>query len=169
MSQPTPDYSTGIVILLIDDDPDCRQLVRDALELGGICNPVYETSSGLQGLEFLQRAGTDPACPRPGLIYLDVEMPGLNGLETLRQIRAQTHLVDIPIVMLTGVTDDDYKRQALEHGANSFTNKPVDARQFVQTVMETTLYWTRIHQRPSPTITTHVPPAHNLAPKKHPA
>ncbi|MEI8197579.1 MAG: response regulator [Phycisphaerae bacterium] len=135
--------------MLIDDDPDCRQMVRDALEIGQICNPVYEVDSGTAALEFLDRAQADPEMVRPGLIYLDLEMPGLDGLETLRLLRAQPGLADVSIVMLTGVTDDSAKRRALQLGANSFANKPIDAKQFAETVLAATHYWTRIHQRPA--------------------
>ena len=138
-----------VVILLVDDDQDCRQLIRDAIEQGRLDNPVYEVSSGEEALQFLRRQGKYANAPRPGLIYLDIEMPGLNGQDTLKAIRANPCFSDIAIVMMTGVTDDEQKRLAMATGANSYTNKPTDAATFIQTVAESTNYWLRIHQFPS--------------------
>jgi CheY-like chemotaxis protein len=137
-----------VTILLVDDDADCRQLIRDAIEQGKLDNPVYEVASGQEALEFLQRQGRHLDAPRPGLVYLDIEMPGMNGQETLKAIRQDPRFSDIAVVMMTGVTDDHQKRIAMANGANSYTNKPTDAQTFMQTVVQSTNYWLRIHQFP---------------------
>jgi CheY-like chemotaxis protein len=138
-----------VTILLVDDDEDCRQLIRDAIEHGMLDNPVYEVDSGEEALAFLKREGKYAAAPRPGLVYLDIEMPGIGGQATLQAIRKDPRFADIAIVMMTGVTDDAQKHQAMASGANSYTNKPTDAVTFIQTVMHSTNYWLRIHQFPS--------------------
>ena len=139
-----------VTILLVDDDEDCRQLIRDAIEQGKLDNPVYEVSSGEQALQFLRREGAFANAPRPGLVYLDIEMPGLDGQATLKAIRSDPRFSDIAVVMMTGVTDDQQKRLAMSNGANSYTNKPTDALTFIHTVVQSTNYWLRIHQFPSP-------------------
>jgi CheY-like chemotaxis protein len=138
-----------VTILLVDDDQDCRQLIRDAIEHGMLDNPVHEVCSGEEALAFLRREGIHRDAPRPGLIYLDIEMPGMGGQETLKAIRKDPRFADIAVVMMTGVTDDEQKRMAMANGANSYTNKPTDALTFIQTVMHSTNYWLRIHQFPS--------------------
>jgi CheY-like chemotaxis protein len=137
-----------VTILLVDDDPDCRQLIKDAMEAGKFDNTVYEVSSGEEALEFLQRKGRYADAPRPGLIYMDIEMPGMGGQETLKAVRTDPRFGDIAIVMMTGVTDDQQKSTALKNGANSYTNKPTDAVTFIHTVLQSTNYWLRIHQFP---------------------
>jgi CheY-like chemotaxis protein len=138
-----------VTILLVDDDEDCRQLIRDAIEHGMLDNPVHEVCSGEEAMAFLKREGVYRDAPRPGLIYLDIEMPGMGGQETLKAIRKDPRFADIAVVMMTGVTDDAQKRMAMSNGANSYTNKPTDALTFIQTVMHSTNYWLRIHQFPS--------------------
>jgi CheY-like chemotaxis protein len=138
-----------VTILLVDDDEDCRQLIRDAIGQGKLDNPVYEVSSGEEALAFLRREGAYADAPRPGLVYLDIEMPGLNGQETLKAIRSDGRFADIAVVMMTGVTEDAQKRLAMANGANSYTNKPTDALTFMQTVVQSTSYWLRIHQYPA--------------------
>ena len=135
-------------VLLVDDDADCRMLVRDALEASDPQTEVYEAASAEAGLRFLRRQGEHAAAPRPALIYLDVEMPGIDGIDLLRLIRADPALADIPVVMMTGVSDDDRLRAAAAAGANSYTIKPADAQQFLRTVADSTHYWLRVHQYP---------------------
>jgi chemotaxis family two-component system response regulator Rcp1 len=139
-----------VTILLVDDDEDCRQLIRDAIDQGKLDNPVFEVSSGEEALAFLKREGRYIDAPRPGLVYLDIEMPGMGGQETLKAIRQDPRFADVAVVMMTGVTEDTQKRLAMSNGANSYTNKPTDAMTFMQTVVQSTSYWLRIHQFPSP-------------------
>jgi CheY-like chemotaxis protein len=143
-----------ITILLVDDDADCRMLIRDAIAECKVSNEVFEVSSGEEALEFLAQRGQYANAPRPGLIYLDIEMPGINGLETLRRIKAQHVLQDIPVVMMTGVCGEAEMKRAAEYGANSYTLKPANAEQFLRTVLASTSYWLTIHQYPE----HHIPP-----------
>src|ERR1700734_971890 len=109
MRDPIPFSAQPVTILLVDNDEDCRQLIRDAINQGKLDNPVYEVSSGEEALAFLRREGSYADAPRPGLIYLDIEMPGMGGQETLRAIRSDSSFADIAVVMMTGVTDNDQK------------------------------------------------------------
>jgi CheY-like chemotaxis protein len=148
------DVNEPITILLVDDDPDCRMLVRDAISESKVSNHVVEASNGLEALEILHQRGQWASIPRPGLIYLDIEMPGMDGQETLKAIRSEPELRDIPVVMMTGVADEEQMRLAAANGANSYTIKPANAEQFLRTVLASTNYWLTIHQYP----THHLPP-----------
>lgn len=148
MTAETIEKLRPITILLVDDDQDCRMLVRDAIEQGRLNNQVYEVSDGSQALEFLHRRGTFADAPRPELIYMDIEMPELDGQETLRQIKADPELRDIPVVMMSGLDDDDQQRRAAVNGANSYTVKPNDPIRFLQTVLAMTNYWLCVHRHP---------------------
>jgi CheY-like chemotaxis protein len=137
-----------IVILLVDDDADCRLLIRDAIADCKVSNDVHEVCTGEEALEFLLQQGKYANAPRPGLVYLDIEMPGIDGLETLRRLRRIPALHDVPVVMMTGVCGEDQMRRAAEYGANSYTLKPANAEQFLRTVLASTNYWLSIHQQP---------------------
>jgi CheY-like chemotaxis protein len=80
-------------ILVVDDDPDIRQLVAELLRLSG-----FESQTASSGVEALQRLADDPL---PSLVLLDVQMPVMDGWDTLRSIRAQPHLRDLPVVLCT--------------------------------------------------------------------
>ena len=138
----------AITILIVDDDPDCRMLIRDAISESKVCNRVFEVADGIEALDFLHQRGKWSNAPRPGLVYLDIEMPGMNGQEVLQAIKAIPDLRDIPVVMITGVADEIQMRKAAEAGANSYTLKPASADQFLKTVLTSTNYWLTIHQYP---------------------
>jgi CheY-like chemotaxis protein len=137
-----------ITILLVDDDVDCRMLVRDAISESKVSNRVFEASNGTEALEFLHRQGKWANAPRPGLIYLDIEMPSMDGQAVLKAIKADPELRDIPVVMMTGVSDEQQMKMAAEAGANSYTIKPANAQEFLRTVVSSTNYWLTIHQYP---------------------
>src|SRR5580692_5279273 len=90
----------AITILLVDDDADCRTLVHDAINQSKVSNQVFEVSNGAEALDFLRQQGKWARAPRPGLIYLDIEMPGMSGQDVLKTIKADPNLRDIPVVMM---------------------------------------------------------------------
>ncbi len=137
-----------VTILLVDDDPDCRMLLRDAISECKVSNRVYEVCNGREALDFLYRRGSYGDAPRPGLIYLDIEMPGLDGQAVLKHIKDDPTLRDIPVVMMTGVADDCQMAMAAANGANSYTIKPASAEAFLKTVLTSTHYWLTIHAAP---------------------
>jgi CheY-like chemotaxis protein len=142
------EFNELISILLIDDDEDCRLLVRDAILSANVKNDIFEVSSGEEALAFLRKEGQFQESPRPGLIYLDIDMPGINGLEVLKELKGDPVTKDIPIVMMTALDDDREKVQAAKFGANSYCVKPTDPFAFIETVIKATDYWLSIHKSP---------------------
>ena len=138
-----------ITILIVDDDEDCRTLIRDAVSECKVSNQIHEVCNGQKALDFLYRRGSYADAPRPGLIYLDIEMPGLDGQAVLKEIKGNAGLRDIPVVMMTGVADEKQMAQAAKNGANSYTLKPANAEQFLRTVLASTTYWLTLHQYPT--------------------
>ena len=124
-------------------------LIRDAIAESKVSNRVIEAADGAEALDILHRRGAFADALRPGLIYLDIEMPGMDGQRTLQAIKASEQLRDIPVVMMTGVADEQQMVTAAANGANSYTIKPANAQQFLQTVLASTNYWLTIHQHPT--------------------
>lgn len=135
-------------ILLVDDDADCRMLIRDAIGERADTYVIYEACNGVEALDLLSRKGGPDQDELPGLIFMDVEMPILGGLDTLKRIKSDPRLKHIPIVMMTGVSDEEHMLKAAEYGANSYTLKPADADHFLTTVAASTAYWLSVHQYP---------------------
>lgn len=150
-----------IPVLLVDDDADCRLLMRDALSICEVPCIVYEVADGAEALEFLYRRGAYRDMPHPSLIYMDMQMPRLDGLSTLKQIRTDPSLATIPIVMMSAVDDEMLIRRAAELGASSYNVKSNDAETFLRTAVVSTQYWLTIHRHPQHCIV----PAHKNSQK----
>ena len=143
MHMQAPRASRPITVLLVDDDPDCRMLIRDVITAAASRAEVCEAADGRQALDFLRRLGAFARSPRPDLIYLDVEMPALSGREVLKAIRSDPALRDIPVVMLTGLDDEEEKQEALRNGAAGYVVKPAEPRRFLAVVTRSVNHWMR--------------------------
>lgn len=108
-------------ILVVDDDVINRDLLEDLLELFG--HHVESVKSGLEALVYLQAGDVHKM---PDLVLLDVMMPGMNGFDVARAIRRDPALNDLPIIMVTALTDREDRLRAVEAGANDFISKPID-------------------------------------------
>jgi CheY-like chemotaxis protein len=116
----------GPLVLVIDDDAQLRELYRVNLEMRGLT--VAEAANGEQGLDS---ARTN----RPALIVLDLAMPGTDGFGVLDALKTDASLSDIPVVVLTGTTDEQVEDDARKAGAVAFVAKPVDTDDFVRVVL----------------------------------
>jgi len=122
-------------VWVVDDDADCRMLTRAAIVTVADNISVREVEDGVEALELLDRLTGDPS-ERPDLIVLDVDMPGISGMEVLRAVKAAPVLADIPVVMFTASEDADLPRDAMRNGAAAFHSKPIAAEVFQRTVVQ---------------------------------
>lgn len=131
-------------ILLVEDNPDDEALTLRALKKNNISNDVHVARDGVEALDFLfcreAHADRDPT-HNPQLILLDLKLPRLDGLEVLREIRANPATKLLPVVVLTTSNEDRDIVGSYELGANSFIRKPVDFDQFIDAVRQLGLYW----------------------------
>jgi len=103
-------------ILIVDDEPFNVELLE------GYLSEDFDILKAYNGTEALLIAGTNP----PDLIILDIMMPGLNGYEVCRRIKADGKTISIPIVIVTALNEKETKIKAIEAGADDFLNKPID-------------------------------------------
>jgi two-component system, response regulator len=140
-----------MTILLADDDPDDRLLVRDALAAGGVLNHLHTVGDGEELMNYLHRRGAysvEGAAPRPGLILLDLSMPKKDGLRALEEIKTDPAFRHIPIVVMTTSNQEDDIGRSYDLGASSFVTKPVTFEALV-TVMKTIgQYWFEVVELP---------------------
>lgn len=141
-----------ISILMADDDPDDRELTREALEASRIRNPLHFVSDGEELMEYLRRTGRyqkADSAPRPGLILLDLNMPRMDGREALGLIKSDPELRAIPTVILTTSSADEDVYRSYSLGANSFITKPVTFDGLVGVVRALGAYWFEIVDLPT--------------------
>lgn len=129
------------LIVVADDNPGDRLLAIKALRKGGIDNPVLEVEDGRQLLDLLH--GDTPRGRRV-VVFLDINMPRMNGIEALAELKADPVLRRIPVVMLTTSEADIDLLRAYDLGANSYLSKPVSFAEFLPRMQQLGHYWTRL-------------------------
>lgn len=114
-------------VLLVEDDPGDAVMARESFAQAGKNSRFHVISDGHEALRFLRRQGEYARAPRPGLILLDLNLPGLHGLDVLAEIKADPDLKIIPVVILsTSGHPDDIKRSYELH-ASAYVVKPADS------------------------------------------
>jgi two-component system response regulator len=139
-------------ILLVEDNPSDVGLTRRALEKSHIANELVVAEDGQEALDYLL-GGAPLAGSKmtelPALILLDLKLPKVDGLQVLRQIRADDGTSHLPVVILTTSNEEMDITQSYNLGANSYIRKPVDFKQFVEAVQHLGLYWLVLNE-PAP-------------------
>ena len=131
------------ILIVEDSDDDYLATVR-AFHKANLLNPVQRCTNGDQAVDYLLQRGefSGPGkAPRPNIILLDLNLPGTDGREVLRIIKADAELQKIPVIVLTTSNAERDIEQCYEAGANSYVQKPVDLVGFVQSIARLTDYW----------------------------
>ena len=138
-------------ILLVEDNADDEALTLRALHKNKVANKIVVVRDGAEALDYLfcrgAYANRDPL-DLPEITLLDLKLPKVDGLEVLKQVRAnpQTHM--LPVVILTSSKEDGDIVQGYSLGANSYIRKPVDFARFADAVRELELYWLNLNEPP---------------------
>jgi two-component system response regulator len=140
-----------LTILLVEDNPDDEELTLRALHQNNIMNKVDVAHDGAEALDYLFCQGAhkarDPS-QIPAIVMLDLKLPKVDGLEVLRRIRADERTRLMPVVILTSSKEEQDLIKGYSLGANSYIRKPVDFKQFVNTVGQLGLYWLVLNEAP---------------------
>jgi two-component system, response regulator len=140
----------GLEVLLVEDDPDDLELTLHALNEARITNPIQVARDGEEALDYIFSRGAHSAREntRPRVILLDLKLPKVDGLQVLRQIKADQRTRGIPVVILTSSSEERDLIEGYRLGANSYIQKPVDFAQFQKTIRELGYYWLVVNQAP---------------------
>lgn len=114
------------LVLLVEDDPGDVMMIREAFEESKQCGELCAVGDGEQALNFLRRAGGFTTAPRPGLILLDLSLPGRDGLEILAEMKTDAGLLTIPVVVLTSSRSPKDIQRCYSLHANAYVTKPKD-------------------------------------------
>jgi CheY-like chemotaxis protein len=138
-------------ILLVEDNPSDVRLTRRALEQSHITNPLVVAEDGREALDYLLALGVHAGrdvTDLPRVVLLDLKLPKVDGLEVLRQIRANERTRRLPVVILTSSQEQQDIMAGYDLGANSYVRKPVDFAQFAEAVRTLGLYWLLLNEAP---------------------
>jgi CheY-like chemotaxis protein len=134
----------ALPILVIEDSDSFFFIISKAFRYAGVNNPIIRSETGDEALAYLFREGvySDPsASPRPGIILLDLRLPGTGGREILRAVKTSPALKTIPVVILTSSTKEADVTGCYQDGANSFISKPQSPQQTAEMIQRLASYW----------------------------
>ena len=143
------------IILLVEDNPSDVALTQRALAKSRIANELVVAEDGQEALDYLFGAGAHAGrevAELPALVLLDLKLPRVDGLQVLRQIRADERTSRLPVVILTTSREEQDVAQSYDLGANSYIRKPVDFTQFAQAVEHLGLYWLVLNESAPPKV-----------------
>ena len=143
-------------ILLVEDNPNDVELTLMALEKHRFANKVFVVHDGAEALDYLfctgayadRESGSDPK-----VVFLDLKLPKVDGLEVLRAMRKDERTKVLPVVMLTSSAEEQDIVESYELGVNSYIVKPIDFENFARSVAELGFYWLVLNKPPRATNT----------------
>jgi CheY-like chemotaxis protein len=144
------DKFENVDILLVEDSPADAELAMRALRKGKLANHITWVKDGAEALEFIFRTGAYAGRPdqNPKLIMLDLKLPKVDGIEVLKQVKADERTRVIPVVMVTSSAEGRDVIESYKLGVNSYLVKPVEFEQFSETVAKAGLYWMLMNRAP---------------------
>ncbi|MDD5171308.1 MAG: response regulator, partial [Syntrophales bacterium] len=135
---------------LVEDDPKDVELTLSALSEYNLTNEIVIARDGVEALDYLYRRGNFASCPdgNPVVILLDLKMPKLDGIQVLRQLKADEQTRLIPVVVLTSSREDRDLVECYKLGVNAYVVKPVRYMEFVKAVKQIGVFWALINEPP---------------------
>lgn len=137
-------------ILMVEDDAKDVELTLTALEEYNLANEVVVVRDGEEALDYLYcREGFKTRAEgNPAVMLLDLKLPKINGLEVLKQVKADDNLKLIPVVVLTSSKEEKDMVASYKLGVNAYVVKPVDFHEFVNAIKELGVFWAVINEPP---------------------
>jgi CheY-like chemotaxis protein len=117
----------GELILIVEDNEKNRKLVRDVLQVKGY--KTVETETAEEGIRLAQES-------HPSLILMDIQLPGMNGIEALRRLRADAGTRAIPVIAVTASAMTQNRQQILAEGFDGYQSKPISVKEFLEAVRQ---------------------------------
>ncbi|TET85658.1 MAG: response regulator [Anaerolineales bacterium] len=137
-----------VEILIVEDNPGDVRLMQEAMRDSKVLNKIHVVEDGVAAMAYLHRDGEYADVPCPDLIMLDLNLPMKDGREVLVEIKEDTELRRIPVVILTTSGAEDDILRTYNHHANCYITKPIDLQQFINVVRAIENFWLTIVKLP---------------------
>jgi two-component system response regulator len=136
---------TSPSLVLVEDNPDDLELMMRAFRADDVRCDIRVARDGAEAIEML--LGSTDTSP-PAVVLLDLKLPGIDGFDVLRRVRADPRTRSLPIVILTSSIEPDDLNKAYWLGANSYVRKPMSFRDLVAATRQIAAYWLTLNERP---------------------
>ena len=144
----TEDRMEPIVILLVEDNPADARLTAEGLKRAKVLNRLHVVEDGEEAVAFMRREGKWADAPRPDIVFLDLNLPKMDGREVLTIVKDDPELAHIPIVVLTSSDADADILKAYRAKANCYVKKPVMFQEFLNTIKLLDDFWLSVVRLP---------------------
>lgn len=138
-----------VEILLVEDNPHDLELTLRALKKGKLANRVIAVRDGAEALDFIfargQYAGRD-VNNVPRVMFLDLKLPKVDGIDVLRAVKADERTKKIPIVIITSSAEEQDRVESYQLGVNSYVVKPIEFDGFMKTITDLGFYWLAVNR-----------------------
>lgn len=142
----------SVEVLLVEDNINDAELTVRELKKNHLANNLFHVKDGEEALDFLfakgKYEGSRNMNHTPKVVLLDIQMPKVNGIEVLQQIKADERLRATPVVILTSSKEDPDIHRCYELGANSYIVKPVNFERFAEAIKNLGFFWLLLNQPP---------------------
>ncbi|MCB0317554.1 MAG: response regulator [Bdellovibrionales bacterium] len=138
-----------INILLVEDDPGDVKLTKRILEKSKLHLTLHVVDDGEKAIDYLKKQGEHSEASTPDLVLLDINLPKKDGMEVLKEIREDSRLTHMPVVILTTSKDQEDIAKSYKLHANCFVTKPVDLSQFTKVVQSIENFWLTVVKLPN--------------------
>ena len=144
-------------ILLVEDNPDDRELMKLAFARSEITHNLIILSDGIEALNYLQRQASDgdlsssgdcSMAAMPAVVILDINLPTIDGIEILRRIRADSRTRILPVIIISSSNEPQDLIDSYINGCNSYVRKPIHFTQLQNFVREISTYWLTVNLLP---------------------
>jgi two-component system, response regulator len=141
----------AVDILIVEDNQTDVELTVRALKKQSLVNEIQVVNDGEEALDFLFLRGKYAKrafCDRLKVVFLDLKLPKISGLEVLRALKTNEQTKNLPVVMITSSKEDPDIKAAYELGVNSYVVKPVNFEDFISAIQNIGLYWLLVNETP---------------------
>ena len=141
----------GVDILLVEDNPRDREMTLRALSRNHLANSITTLGDGAEALDFIFCRGAysgRSVSDTPQVIFLDLKLPKVDGIEVLRQLKSDERTKKIPVVIITSSAEDRDRVDSYELGVNSYVVKPIEFENFSKTIADLGFYWLAVNRPP---------------------
>lgn len=132
-----------LILIVEDSDDDFEATMRAFKKIGNLSNPIMRCEDGQQALDYVDKPWSETH-PKPGIILLDLNLPGIDGRNVLKQLKSNPKVMDVPVIVLTTSDDQRDIDACYELGANTYIQKPVLLDAFFQSIQRLQQYWFEI-------------------------
>jgi CheY-like chemotaxis protein len=138
----------SVDILLVEDNPGDVRLIREAFAERDIAVDLEVVTDGASALDFVHQRGDHDDAPRPEMVLLDLNLPKVDGLEVLEELKSDPELRRIPVVVLTGSEAQEDVVESYDRHTNAYLTKPIDPDEFASLVQSFERFWLSLVKLP---------------------